>query len=54
MITEKDEPTLVILVVDGRQRYINERIVRVPGETPEAFADRVRARLARVMLGVCD
>jgi len=54
MIPEKDEPTLVILVVDGRRRYINERIVRVPGETSEAFAERVRARLIRVMGGVCD
>lgn len=54
MPRQVDEPTLVILVVDGRHRYINERIVRATGETAEAFADRVRARTVLVMNGRAD
>lgn len=35
------EPVLVIVVVDGKTRYLNERIVRQSDETPEAFSKRV-------------
>jgi hypothetical protein len=43
------EPALVIFVVDGKRRYVNERHKRENGETVEAFADRIRALIVKTL-----
>ena len=49
MILSKVEPVIVIVVVDGKTRYLNERIVRGFDETPEVFAKRVHDRTLELM-----
>lgn len=46
-----NERALVLVIVDGKKRYLNHRINREAGETPDAFAARVAAATVKILHG---
>ena len=50
-MAEKTEHAMVILIVDGKLRYVNERITRDHTETVEEYVERVAKRMTHILDG---